>query len=360
MIPVAFTGKPSSWSCQDFTLNYWYKTIKEIVPIELDKNPKFVFVNCTSDSLRDFYLNWRDKAISIFMGLEAIAPNFNDFDFALGFDPISYSDRYLRLNIAYKYRDYFPGVVDTRSMSMISLQNSRLPRTRFCDFIYSNWDAHPTRDFFYKEINGKQFVHSYGEHLKNSILPESAINLDWKSQSIEIRKLHKFSLCFENTLHIGYTSEKIFSSIIAGSIPIYWGNPKISLDLNQRRLIDVHSFENNLKAIEYVLAAHQNVELYNSMLREPIFTEEQLVDMEEWPSKFKFFIRNIFEDSSQSSRRSIGTLADRNRGRLLPYFYFLPLIELIQLWFRIMKSGRYSLILKKKFSLHQRYLSKTK
>ena len=125
-------------------------------------------------------------------------------------------------------------------------------------------------------------------------------------------------------------------------------------------MIDVHSFENNQKAIEYALAAHQNVELYNSMLREPIFTEEQLVDMEEWPSKFKFFIRNIFEDSSQSSRRSIGTLADRNRGRLLPYFYFLPLIEWIQLWFRIMKSGRYSLILKKKFSLHQRYLSKTK
>ena len=350
MIPVAFSGKPTSWSCENFYLSYWYKAINNIVPITLSNKPKFILVNSTSDSLRDFYLNWQGKTISIFLGLEAISPNFNDFDFALGFDPISYGDRYLRFNIAYQYQAYFPGIRDLETLMKISSNNSHLTRDRFCDFIYSNWDAHSNRDKFFTELSSKLFVNSYGNHLNNSIIPKTMTNLDWKSQSIEIKKMHKFSLCLENAFHIGYTSEKIFSSILSGSLPIYWGNPEIELDFNHKRFINLHSFPSNENAIDHILAIQRNIQEYESIIKSPIFTEKQIHEFEVWPNKFKDFIKIIFQDNSQNYRHSMGTFATRNRDKHIIYYYLLPIIEFINLWMRILKTGQYKSIINRKLS----------
>ena len=45
---------------------------------------------------------------------------------------------------------------------------------------------------------------------------------------LRMKKPYKFSIAFENAWYPGYTSEKIVTSMLAGTIPIYWGNPDIS------------------------------------------------------------------------------------------------------------------------------------
>lgn len=53
----------------------------------------------------------------------------------------------------------------------------------------------------------------------------------------------KYSLCFENAREIpGYITEKIFDSLIAGCVPVYWGAPNISDHIPPNCYIDYRQF----------------------------------------------------------------------------------------------------------------------
>ena len=60
----------------------------------------------------------------------------------------------------------------------------------------------------------------------------------------EVYQKFKFSLCFENVADIsGYITEKIFDSMIAGSVPIYRGADNISDYIPQDCFIDYRKFD---------------------------------------------------------------------------------------------------------------------
>lgn len=48
----------------------------------------------------------------------------------------------------------------------------------------------------------------------------------------DVIKDYLFNIAFKNTSYLGYTTETIAEPWIEGSIPIYWGDPKISVDIN--------------------------------------------------------------------------------------------------------------------------------
>ncbi|OFZ29753.1 MAG: hypothetical protein A2622_11075 [Bdellovibrionales bacterium RIFCSPHIGHO2_01_FULL_40_29] len=56
-------------------------------------------------------------------------------------------------------------------------------------------------------------------------------------------KKYKFSICYENAYGIpGYITEKIFDSLTAGCIPIYWGAPNVTDFIPQACFIDRTQF----------------------------------------------------------------------------------------------------------------------
>lgn len=63
-------------------------------------------------------------------------------------------------------------------------------------------------------------------------------------QKIDILKDHYFNLCMENTSYDNYISEKIWHSIIAGCLPIYYGNPSIYTIFPENSFIDTTKFKN--------------------------------------------------------------------------------------------------------------------
>lgn len=67
-----------------------------------------------------------------------------------------------------------------------------------------------------------------------------------------MKKPYKFSIAFENAWYPGYTSEKIVTSMLAGTIPIYWGNPDISREFNSASFINCHDFPTLDDAAAYV------------------------------------------------------------------------------------------------------------
>ena len=60
----------------------------------------------------------------------------------------------------------------------------------------------------------------------------------------EVLLQSKFCICFENARDIrGYLTEKIFDSLFAGCIPVYWGEPDIEQWIPKECFIDFRNFD---------------------------------------------------------------------------------------------------------------------
>jgi hypothetical protein len=53
---------------------------------------------------------------------------------------------------------------------------------------------------------------------------------------------YRFAICFENTIFPGYLTEKLFDCLLAGCIPIYWGDPTVAVQIPPTCYIDYRQF----------------------------------------------------------------------------------------------------------------------
>jgi hypothetical protein len=53
---------------------------------------------------------------------------------------------------------------------------------------------------------------------------------------------YRFAICFENTVFPGYLTEKLFDCLLAGCIPIYWGDPTVAAQIPAELWIDYRQF----------------------------------------------------------------------------------------------------------------------
>lgn len=61
----------------------------------------------------------------------------------------------------------------------------------------------------------------------------------------DVMRKYRFSICYENATHMpGYITEKIFDSLFAGCIPVYWGDEEISKSIPKGCFIDKREFDN--------------------------------------------------------------------------------------------------------------------
>ncbi len=85
---------------------------------------------------------------------------------------------------------------------------------------------------------------------------------NFNNNKIDFLENYKFNMSFENSNRKFYTTEKIFDSIFAGTIPIYWGSdfePEKNV-LNQSRII--HFKEGNLGHIEMLNFNDQSYKVF--------------------------------------------------------------------------------------------------
>ena len=104
-------------------------------------------------------------------------------------------------------------------------------------------------------------------------------NTEWpidSSTGKELSKVHyvrqfKFIITPENSLAVGYTTEKLPQAVKAGAVPIYWGDGELSVYNSKRMLL----FVNGSNPMEVVAAAERLV--LDSSAREEFFQEPVLV-----------------------------------------------------------------------------------
>lgn len=142
----------------------------------------------------------------------------------------------------------------------INKTEEELLNRKFCNFIYSNNNAPAIRNNLFKEISKYKQVDSWGKVLNNMGML-SPNKLDTQSQ-------YKFSIACENALYYGYTTEKIIDPFIARSVPIYWGNPDIASEFNEKAFINVHNFKTLEELTKYIKSIDEDDNKYIDMLNE--------------------------------------------------------------------------------------------
>jgi hypothetical protein len=248
---------------QEYT-NYVYALLAKHYAVEISEDPDLVLYSCHG---RDFL---RFSGTRLYYTGENTRPNFAECDYAISFD-LSDDPRHFRYPDYASYGDASlllparPGAVTTDTR-------------RFCNFIYSNWDA-PERIRFCVDLARYRHVDALGDVLRNSPPPPRFASRHaraWIDSKVELLRQYKFTIAFENESHPGYVTEKIFHAFLAGSIPIYWGNPRIELDFNPRAFINVHAYPSYAAAIRAIREVDANPELYAAMRAEPCFPGNQL------------------------------------------------------------------------------------
>ncbi|ANW96822.1 hypothetical protein AXE80_11260 [Wenyingzhuangia fucanilytica] len=301
-IYIDFLGFDLSLNKED---NWIVSLLSRSYHVKISKDAPYVFVG--SFDPYSYRTEITDK-ISIYIPGEAIFPDFNFFDYALGFDEFNYDDRYFR---------WLPlGNTMARGKFVNNIQKPF--GRKFCNFIYGNPDAHPNRDLLFHMLNKYKKVDSLGAHLKNTNIDIEPRNGNWYQGSIDIKSEYKFSLSLENSLMKGYTTEKIISSFQAKSIPIYWGNPNVTKEIDPDGFINCHDYESFDHVVEKVKEIDNDKTKYLKMLQsaKSLFFEETFHENQN--KKLLLFFENIFDkEFKDAKRKPVGYWTSRHLDTLL-------------------------------------------
>jgi len=231
------------------------------------------------------------KGVRIFVTGENISPNFQISDYALGFDQLSFDDRYIWLPLIKHYTAAYE-----------NLKKPRLPKDsiltkkkEFCAYVMSNTtNSADQRTRIYELLSDYKKVNSGGRWRNNVGGPVE--------DKLAFQATHKFAIAFENSFSPGYLTEKFAEAAMADTIPIYWGDPRIGEIFNPKAFVNCHDYDSLEAVVARVIEIDQNDELYQSMLQEPWFPNEAEPECLH-DETFRAFLKNIFEQTPQEAYR---------------------------------------------------------
>ena len=242
----------------------------------------------------DFLNSKYNNAIKISYYTENQIPDFSKADYAIGFDNLMYLDRYFRRTTYFwkLEKNYF----HIKSEDFIKQRQKSLliKKKKFCAAVISNHlSSDGFRIKFIHELNKYKIVEMGGKFMNNIGGPVK--------NKTQFLSSYKFSIAMENSEGQGYISEKILDSLIAGTIPIYYGGYMIDEFINPKAFILIKN-ENDMKSkIEYIKKIDNDEKLYKSILKEKIFIDNNLAK-DNSKEKIKFF-KHIFEQDKDKAKR---------------------------------------------------------
>ncbi len=252
--------------------------------VEISTNPDYIF--CSVFGYHHFEYS---NVVKILVLGENLAPDFNLYDYAIGFYDIKYDDRYLKYNILLEKNIY--DMIQNRK----NIVNNK--EKKFCGFVYGKSVCNPMRILLFDKLNEYKKVDS-GGLLKNNIGRKIG---NKKIDKINFQKQYKFVIACENQQFPEYNTEKIFEAFASNAIPIYWGDPKITEVYNEKSFINCNQFKTLDEVIAAVKEIDQDDEKYVKMLNEPIFKDEKYYEKQQ--ENLKSFLYNIFDKEKSKAKK---------------------------------------------------------
>ena len=299
-IKINFDGMDGNF---DVNNNFLINILRKRFDVEISDRPDYVFCSVKSENL------FKYNCVRIFYTAENLVPDFNLYDYGIGFHYIEFEDRYIRFPlylvdgfIAYKGDDYASDV----QLALHKHENAKRKfslKSDFCSFVYPNSKAAQCRERVFDALSEYKLVSSGGRYRNNIGGPVD--------NKLEFQTRHKFVIAFENTSTSGYTTEKIIGAFAAGAVPIYWGNPNITREFNSGSFINCHEYgltekgepEAIEKIVEEVKRLDNDDDAYYQMLETPAFTENNNINKQQ--HELEEFLFNIFsQDDAMAFRRN--------------------------------------------------------
>jgi hypothetical protein len=201
--------------------------------------------------------HWRFKGLKVYFSGENMLPDPWQHDFALTSLHRPGDGRHFRIP---EFLYAIPGPEALLRPDGYDAVGELASKTGFCSFVVSN-PRGSERNRLFRMLHRRRGVASGGRHFNNVGGPVR--------DKHAFTAAHRFSLCFENTVGAGYTTEKLTDAFLARSVPIYWGNPDVAIDFNPRAMICAHDFPTLEDVAEHVLRVEADESLLLSYLREP-------------------------------------------------------------------------------------------
>lgn len=281
MVKIAFAD---FWSGFDKDNNFITDALKKITEYEVvEENPDFLIYSTFSKNFLKY------NCPRIFFTGENCVPDFNLCDYAIGFDEISFADRYTRFPLyAACYKADFDKAL------------SRVPAEKegFCSMVVSNGNtADSFRDELFEALCSKYKKVASGGRYKNNI--DQPDGVDDKEAFLA---KYKFNLACENVSYPGYCTEKIVQAFAAGTVPIYWGDPKVAEYFNPEAFINLNDCKSVDQAIEIIKRVDADDELYRHMINAPVIVNEEY-SKEKLEKDFENWLREIVNQPKEQRFR---------------------------------------------------------
>lgn len=225
--------------------NFILDTLKKFCEVELSDNPDIVFYSVFGNQHKKY------NCTKVFVCAEACAPDFNEADYAISSCDMSFGKRHVY------YPFYFMHNIDKLiNTNRYDLFDER--KQKFCNFIYSHTASRGgvLRNSFCEQLMEYKTVDCLGKVLHNAEDPllGDRFASNWNERKINVLKKYKFTIAFENTHLYGYSTEKIIDPLLAGSIPIYFGNDGLKRFISSDAYIDANPYQNNLSGLVELVA----------------------------------------------------------------------------------------------------------
>jgi hypothetical protein len=88
----------------------------------------------------------------------------------------------------------------------------------------------------------------------------------WRASKLLYQRNFRFTIAYEHTATPGYTSEKLVDALLARTIPIYWGNPRVDDDVHADCFIKASDFADLDSLVEHVRRVDTDEALASSYL----------------------------------------------------------------------------------------------
>jgi alpha(1,3/1,4) fucosyltransferase len=296
-------GFSNFWGGSDslIMVDYFYRCfpfLRDHYDFKLSNNPDVMFY-----SVYGYIRNLAPESVRVLMSME----NGDPFFLGAKMAPEMYDTGFFHYGLTSAFDSphpnhcyLFPPLVNLNLYNdgyrSLLRDGSPAPEKKFfCDFIYSNPYSQLRRDFC-RQLGKYKRVECPGPVDRNTTVHFTGYNKETFLFKQAFQSECKFSIAFENTYYSpGYTTEKLTDPLVARSVPIYSGNPKVSELFNPKSFINVDSFTSWDKAIEYIEYVDEADDVYDAYLNEPPFVNNRVPDRI-CDDVYLNFFRRIFGD----------------------------------------------------------------
>lgn len=277
------------WPDLDKEDNYFINILRKHYDVEISPDPDFLFCSFFDNK----HLKYKNCVKILFMG-ENLVPDFNLYDYAMGFQFMEFGDRYLRLPLYALFTQHHDAFFKKHTFD----DEYYLGKKGFCNCVISNPFAGTERDRMcdilsrYKKVDfGGRYRNNIGGPVKDKIAFE---------------KGYRFTMAFENSSSPGYATEKILEAFAGDTIPIYWGDPGIASQFDPGSFVNCHDFPTLEAAAERVREINEDDTLFLKMIKTPATNGDLLASDYLRPDYADGFLRSIFDrEPSDAMRRNM-------------------------------------------------------